>query len=96
MTLFFANHSLLFCMATSVKCSKVMDLLSLYEEVFGKKENKEKTTLFFSKSITEATKQIIKGILGVREIKHYEKYVELPSLIGKGKIASFNYIKKRV
>lgn len=73
-----------------------MDLLSLYEEVFGQKENKEKTTLFFSKSITEATKQIIKGILGVHEIKHYEKYVELPSLIGKGKIASFNYIKKRV
>ena len=28
---FFTNDSLIFCMATSAKCSKVMDLLSLYE-----------------------------------------------------------------
>ena len=39
---FFANDSLIFCMAISAKCSKVMDLLSLYEEVSRQKVNKEK------------------------------------------------------
>ena len=62
----------------------------------AKKINRDKTALFFSKSVTEANKQIIKGILGVREIRHYEKYLGLPSLTGKGKRASFNYIKERV
>ena len=73
-----------------------MDLLSLYEEVFGQKVNREKMAIFFSKSITKASRQIIKGILGVCEIHHYEKYLELPSLTGKGKKASFSYIKERV
>ena len=73
-----------------------MDLLSFYEEVSGQKINKGKTALFFSKSITKANKQIIKGILGVCEIHHYEKYLGLPSLTGRGKKASFNYLKERV
>lgn len=63
-----------------------MDLLSLYEDVSGQKINRDKTTLFFSKSVIEANRQIIfflignsnrqiiKGVLGVREIQHYEKY----------------------
>ena len=32
---------------------------------------------------------------GVSKIKQYEKYLGLPSLVGKGKKASFNYIKER-
>ena len=52
-----------------------MDLLSAYEDVLGQKINRDKTTLFFSKSVTKANKQIIKGILGVHEIQYYEKYL---------------------
>ena len=40
-----------------------MDLLSVYEDVSGQKINRDKTALFFSKSVTEANKQIIKGFL---------------------------------
>ena len=83
--LFFADDSLLFYKANSKECSKVLELLSLYEEVFGQKLNREKTTLFFSKAVTEANRQIIKGNLGVREIHHYEKYLGLPSLTRRGK-----------
>ena len=43
----------------------------------------------------KAKRQIIKGILGVQEIKQYEKYLGFPSLMGKRKKASFNYIKER-
>ena len=35
-------------------------------------------------------------MLGVREIHHYEKYLGLPSLTGRGKKASVNYLKERV
>ena len=63
--LFFADDSLLFCRANSTECSKVMDLLSVYEDFSGQKINKGKTALFFSKLVIEANRQIIKGILGV-------------------------------
>ena len=33
---------------------------------------------------------------GVQEIKFYEKYLGLPSLVGRGKYASFIYIKEWV
>lgn len=39
---------------------------------------------------------MIKNILGVEEIQSYEKYLGLPSLVGKNKKPSFNYIKERV
>ena len=35
-------------------------------------------------------------MLGVNEIRSYERYLGLPSLVGRGKKASFNYIKERV
>ena len=62
----------------------------------GQKINKEKTSLFFSKSTKDDMKKEIKNVLGVNEIRSYEKYLGLPSLVGRGKKASFNYIKERV
>ena len=68
----------------------------MYEEVSGQKINRGKIALFFSKLVIGANIQIIKGILGVLEIHHYEKYLGLPSLMGRGKKASFDYIKDRI
>jgi len=73
-----------------------MDTLNKYEEASGQKVNRSKTSVFFSKSIPEEVKHRIKVTLGVPEIMQYEKYLGLPSLVGKGKKASFNYIKENV
>ena len=48
-----------------------------------------------AKSTMEATRMKIKEALGVLEIMHYDKYLGLPSLVGKHKKASFDYIKER-
>ena len=94
--LFFVNDSLLFCRATSNKCNMILDLLGSYERVSGQKINRSKTTLFFSKSTLDDTKEIIRGLLGVQEIQHYKKYLGLPLLVGRGKKTSFNYIKEKL
>jgi len=52
--------------------------------------------LFFSNSVPKEVKHGIKVNLGVPKIMHYEKYLGLPSLVGKGKKESFNYIKEKV
>ena len=94
--LLFADNSLLFCRATPDECSSVMALLSLYEEASGQKVNRSKTSIFFSKSTSEDLKVTIKCILGVQDVHQYEKYLGLPSLVGRDKRESFNYIKGRV
>ena len=44
----------------------------------------------------EEIRNHVKIALGVPKIKQYEQYLGLPSLAGKNKKASFNFIKERV
>ena len=76
------------------ECGKVLNLLLKYEASFGQKINKEKMAFFFSRSTQECTQDVIKRMLGVQEIKHYKKYLGLPSLVRRSNKASFSYIKK--
>ena len=43
-----------------------------------------------------ATKEYIKELLGVPEIKENEKYLGLPAVVGKNNKESLNYIKERI
>lgn len=94
--LFLADDNLLFCKATPYECNSILKNFIAYKSVFKQQINKEKTKIFFSKSAIDEAKQKIKTILGVHKIQQYEKYLRLPSFIGRGKNASFNYIKDRV
>lgn len=73
-----------------------MDIRDTYAKCPGQQINRSKTTIFFSKSTSEEIRDQIKLALGVSEIKQYEKYLGLPSLLGRNKKASFNYTKERV
>ena len=61
----------------------MLGILNQYEAASGQKVNKNKTTIFFSTSTLEDARQEIKSILGLQEISQYEKYLRLPSLVGK-------------
>lgn len=70
--------------------------MSLYEKALEQQINREKTTLFFSKCVSNGRKEEIKNLLEISEIKEYEKYLGLPAIMGRNKKASLNYIKERV
>ena len=70
--------------------------MDVYRKCLGQQINRSKTTIFFSKSTKVESREQIKLALGVPEIIQYEKYLGLPSLVGRNKKASFNYIKERV
>jgi hypothetical protein len=94
--LFFADDSLLFCRATVPECQRVMDILHNYEAASGQKINREKTTLFFSKSTSRMDQKAIKQFLQVPALRSYETYLGLSSCMGRSKLQSFAYIKERV
>lgn len=94
--LFFADDSLLFCRASLQECNHIQTILTDYKAASDQKLNREKTTLFFSKATPPDTQAAIIIHLGVPEIKQYEKYLGLPSFVGRGKKASFSFIKERV
>ena len=78
------------------ECEKVLNILEVYENASGQKVNRSKTALLFSKCTPNDIKNSIKQALGVQEILRYDKYLGLPSFVGKGKKASINYIKERI
>ena len=94
--LFFADDCLLFCQSTLEECVKIQQILAYYEEASGQVINWDKTTLFFSKNTSEQSQEVIKNSLNVPAIQHYEKYLGLPSFIGRSKKASFTQIKERI
>ena len=94
--LLFADDSLLFCRATTHDCQKVLEILTSYERVLGQKLNKDKTSLFFSKSTSVEMQNQIMGDLGVTVLKQYEEYLGLPAMVGRNKRASFDHLKQRV
>ena len=50
--LLFADNSLLLIIATTEECRQVLSILETYEQAFGQRINREKTSLFFDKDTT--------------------------------------------
>ena len=94
--LFFADDRLLFCKATLVECEQTENILNIYEVASGQMVNKEKTTIFFSRNTDDATQEAIKVSLSLPTIQHCEKYLGLPSFVGRNKKACFTHIKERI
>ncbi|XP_075659258.1 uncharacterized protein LOC142629163 [Castanea sativa] len=66
--LLFADESVLFCKATIEECQRVLDILEVYGRCSGQQINQSKTTIFFSKSTSDDTRNQIKLALGAPEI----------------------------
>ncbi len=94
--LFFADDSVLFCRANLSDCHAIQEVLSKYERASGQQINHGKTTLFFSASTSSETWEEIQAALHLLAIQQYDKYLGLPSLVGRSKNATFAHLKERV
>ena len=94
--LFFADNSLLFCNATIANCEKVQRLLLVYEKATGQQVNRQNCSLFFSPNTSEEIQHDIKQRFGANIIRQHEKYLGLPSQVGKNKQNTFWQIKEKV
>ena len=94
--LFFANDSLIFCKATLKECDELQRLLALYEKTSSQSLNRAKTSLFFNSNTSKEVQDEIKNWFGAQIIKQHEKYLDLPSLVGKNKRLTFNAIKEKL
>ncbi|XP_021721322.1 uncharacterized protein LOC110688870 [Chenopodium quinoa] len=94
--LFFVDDSILFAKATLQDCSKIAKIISTYERASGQKVNLGKTEVAFSKCVASDRRNGITNTLGVREVERHEKYLGLPTMIGRSKKAIFTCLKERI
>jgi hypothetical protein len=94
--LFFADDSLLFCKANSVEWRKLTKFLEKYEKASGQKLNKEKTSIFFSHNTNLEKRDEISRLTGLSATQCYEKYLGLPTMVGRSRYKAFKSIKDKV
>ncbi|KAL0016933.1 hypothetical protein SO802_004002 [Lithocarpus litseifolius] len=94
--LFFADNSLLFCKANTQESKNLVEILGKYEAASGQKVNTGKSSVFFSPNTTPESRGEILNILGPMQGTWHNKYLGLPSIIGKSKSQVFVEIKEKV
>jgi hypothetical protein len=91
--LLFADDSILFFKATQDSARAVQDAISLYCEASGQKVNLAKSSIFFSKGCKQNTHNDIKSMTRVENESINEKYLGLPTDVGRSSNGTFKYFK---
>lgn len=94
--LFFANDSLLFCKASTRESQNLMVTLDLYEAASGQKINVNNCSIFFSNNTSPELKAEILEVMSPMQDSKHNKYLGLPSIIGKSKKEVFVEVKEKV
>ena len=65
-----------------------------YEMASGQKVNLQISSIFFGKVSTEDTKEQLKAVIGITSEALSEKYLGLPTAMGKSKEGTFKYARE--
>ncbi|CAL9000357.1 unnamed protein product [Prunus brigantina] len=94
--LFFAKDSLLFCNAGTTEALELKCIFGVYEAASRQKVNLEKSALCFSPSTPRVLQEGIRQFLNVSLVPCHERYLGLPTIVGKDKKKLFRTVKDRV
>lgn len=94
--LLFADDSLLFANASIHDCYHIKQVLHKFELAYGQKVNYNKSSIVFSKNVHSTFQTSVAESLSMEVVSVHEKYLGLPTFVGRSKIDTFAYIKERL
>ncbi|XP_019197857.1 PREDICTED: uncharacterized protein LOC109191677 [Ipomoea nil] len=94
--LFFADDSLLFFRANKVEAQKIKDCLEVYSAALVQVINYEKSNSMFSSNTDSSIRTAVTECVGVRETTDLGRYLGLPSVLGRNKLDTFQFIEQKV
>lgn len=94
--LLFVDDSLIFSKASSVDCKNLKKIFYVYAATSGQIFNFKKFSMFFSNNTNQRQMDEIGSIFNLNVVSRHERYLGLPSMVGRKKINFFNDIKLRV
>ncbi|KAL4302002.1 hypothetical protein GQ457_10G000840 [Hibiscus cannabinus] len=89
--LFFADDSILFGDASIEGAANIQKVISTYSNASGQKVNFDKSLIYFSSNVTSSVRDSISTLLGVRVSVNPEKYLGLPTMVGRRKNDAFKH-----
>jgi hypothetical protein len=94
--LFFADDSMVFCMANKTEAGHIMDNLEEYQSISGQKINLQKSEMVFSPKLLQSIKTEFQTYMPIQVSDNISKYLGLPTHVGKSKNQIFNFIMERI
>ncbi|XP_042942879.1 uncharacterized protein LOC122277062 [Carya illinoinensis] len=92
----FADDCMLFGRARLDEWLKIQRILSRYEKASGQFLNRDKTSIFFSSNTKTEDKRDVLAARGATVRGNFERYLGLPTMIGRSKYNTFKCIKESV
>lgn len=93
--LLFADDSLIFLGAQLASAGRLNEILRIYTECSGQAVNKEKSSIYFSPNATQPVRDAMKQELGIFIEAFTERYLDLPTAVGRITSGSFDHIGER-
>jgi hypothetical protein len=94
--LLFADDSILFFKASVREAEEIESLLAAYCDASGQRINYDKSSIYFSKKCSKTSKEEIKGKVRVYNEALTERYLGLPTDVGRSKNGAFKYLKDQI
>ena len=94
--LFFADDSLMFTRANTQEAQRILNLLNTYEAASGQVVNVDKSEVSYSRNVSENMKNMLQQSLGFKAVETHDRYLGLPTFIGRSKKNVFQTIRDRV
>jgi hypothetical protein len=94
--LLFVDDCLVFTQASDRGATRLRDLLQTYQEGLGQMVNLMKSTIFFSGKCKNTARDSVKQILEIDNEALEEKYLGLPTMIGRSSKEAFEPIPRKI
>lgn len=94
--LLFADDSLIFIKATKEDSLCLKKIFECYTTASGQVFNYKKSSMFFSQNTKQELISSIKNVFQLQVVSRHEKYLGLPSMVGRNNINFFNDMKLRI
>jgi hypothetical protein len=94
--LFFANDSMVFCRANKTEAKHLMDIFTNYQKISGPKINLHKSEMVFNPNLAPHIQSEFQQFMPIKITNNINKYLGLPTQVGRSKNQIFNFIIERV
>jgi hypothetical protein len=93
--LLFADDSVVFLEATRESMDALKHVLQAYEVSSGQRVNRDKSSIFFGKGCRVERKEELKAAIGIGCEALSEKYLGLPTVVGRSKEGAFKHLPEQ-
>lgn len=93
--LLFADDSLIFIIAKSESAARLNEILHIYGSASGQCVNRDKSDIYFSSNTPQSVKLALKGLLDIHVEAFSERYLGLPTALGRITSSTFDHIGER-